>query len=143
MRNLSELYIYTDGGARGNPGPAAIGVVVKSGDGKTLGKWGRVIGETTNNTAEYQAVLSGLGWLIKQKVYTEIIRFHLDSQLVVRQLTGKFKIKQPHLRELFIKIKILEKKINSRIFYTEIPRRLNWEADRLVNLALDDKITSP
>src|SRR3989344_5426246 len=94
-----NLSIYTDGGARGNPGPAAIGFVVKNGE-DTIAEQAEFIGETTNNTAEYQAVIYALNWIEANQKDATTIAFYLDSKLVVNQLLGTFKIKQPHLQAL-------------------------------------------
>ncbi len=115
METKNELTIYTDGGARGNPGPAAIGVVVLDGKGQELAKFGRVIGETTNNVAEYQAVKAALEWVKgNQRGKNQKIKFFLDSTLVVNQLNGIFKVKESHLRDLIIKIRGLDIKNYSR-----------------------------
>lgn len=131
----NTLKIYSDGGARGNPGPAAAAFMVISG-GKTLAKKGRFLGETTNNFAEYQGVIYALTWVLNEK-RKENINIHLDSQLVVNQLTGRFKIKQPGLQKLVMKIKNLERKISGKVSYFAIPREQNKIADLLVNTTLD------
>lgn len=135
------LNIFCDGGARGNPGPAAIGFVVKDHAGHPLHQHSQVIGTATNNVAEYRAVLSALHWLIKNKITSRYplvaIHFYLDSALVVNQLNGRFKIKSAHLRDLIVQVKILESKLTPPITYTAIPRSQNSPADSLVNLALD------
>lgn len=130
-----NLIIHTDGGARGNPGPAAIGVVIEQ-SGKTIAAFGKTIGETTNNVAEYTAVIEALCYLKKEY---EKIDFFLDSTLVVNQLNGLFKIKQPHLRELLLKVRALEQKVGGTITYTAVRREQNVQADLLVNEALDRK----
>ena len=132
------LNIFCDGGARGNPGPAAIGFVVKDPTGRLLHQHSEVIGTATNNIAEYRAVLSALNWLQKnQHLAFSICHFYLDSALVVNQLNGRFKIKSAHLRDLIVQVKILESKLTAPITYTAIPREQNYQADSLVNLALD------
>mgnify|MGYP000530612491 CR=1 FL=1 len=139
------LHVYTDGGARGNPGPAAIGVVVKEYQEETSAeilrnKFGKKIGIATNNVAEYRAVLEALGFMIglqNQGRKIEKINVYLDSQLVASQLGGIFKIKDPTLKKLFLMIKEQEKKLGVAIFYFHIPRAQNVLADREVNLSLD------
>lgn len=133
-----DLSIFTDGGARGNPGPAAIGVVVKNRQGKTIHQFGRVIGETTNNVAEYQAVISALEWLCSrpQADKPKAVNFYIDSTLIVHQIKGEWKIKLPHLRQLVERAHQLEPKLTA-ITYTVIPREKNADADALVNQALD------
>lgn len=148
---MSKLNIFTDGGARGNPGPAAIGILVVTETGQVLAKISRKIGVTTNNVAEYNAVVVALEWLIKNQPiilssnqqinknkYQEI-HFYLDSTLVVNQLNGLFKIKNGKLQELLFKIKLLEQALKTPVYYQFIPREKNYIADSLVNQALDQK----
>lgn len=125
------LIIHTDGGARGNPGPAAIGVVIEE-NGKEIIAFGKTIGDTTNNVAEYTAVIEAL-----KKAKNADIHFFLDSTLVVNQLNGMFKIKDAKLRELFLQVKMLESERGSTITYSYVPREQNVRADFLVNRALD------
>lgn len=132
------LTVYCDGGARGNPGPAASAFVVLSSKGEIVGKQGKKIGETTNNVAEYKAVLFALEWLVGNSYTDKEINFNLDSLLVVNQLTGKYKIKNKNLMELVFKIKQLEKKFSKGIFYKGIPREKNKITDSLVNQTLDE-----
>jgi len=134
------LTIFTDGGARGNPGPAALGVVVKNSQGEKITEFGQLIGRATNNVAEYQAVVAALLWLKEnQQILTDVtgIEFFLDSTLVVNQLNGKYKIKDLKLKNLIIKIKELEKNFSQKFFYHFIPRNKNHQADFLVNQTLD------
>lgn len=140
-----KYIIHTDGGARGNPGPAAIGVVIKGGKTNTLAEYGVMIGETTNNVAEYTAVISALDYLNDHLAsYPQNshptpleINFFLDSLLVVNQLNGIFKVKEPHLRQLLLKVHELLQLIGGQVTFTHIPRAQNYLADRLVNAALD------
>lgn len=130
-------HIHTDGGARGNPGPAAVGVVIHK-NGILFHKFGHAIGETTNNVAEYRGVIEALQYMrgvLKHNKFE--LLFILDSMLVVNQLNGLFKIKEPHLRELSLQIKLLEQEIGGVIHYTIVPREQNRQADFLVNQALD------
>jgi len=132
-----SLYVFTDGGAKGNPGPAAIGFVVKDNFGKTLVREGKSIGFATNNIAEYRAVIGALCWIltnIKEQPLT--INFYLDSTLVVNQLNGLFKIKNKNLKNLAVEVKRLEGKINGKIFYHYNPRKKNKESHFLVVSAL-------
>lgn len=130
-----ELLIYTDGGARGNPGPAAIGVYITNKAGKEIIKINQKIGETTNNTAEYQAVITALEWVKENNFNKKLIRlnFFLDSKLVVNQLNGIFKIRESHLRNLIIKVRQLEQEVGGNVSYLFIPREKNKIADFLVN----------
>lgn len=133
------ISVFCDGGARGNPGPAAIGVVVKDEDKKIIHVFGKKIGVTTNNVAEYTSVVEGLSWIVQSfpRDKPKRIDFFLDSQLVVSQLTGLFKIKDSKLRLLLIKVREKEGEIGGSILYHHIPREKNREADSLVNAALD------
>lgn len=137
LNNINNLRIWTDGGARGNPGPAAIGVYIEDEKGEALLKHGKKIGYATNNVAEYQAVIEALTWLKESSLELSQVDFFLDSSLVVNQLNGVFRIKENHLRDLIIFLKNLEKKINTKIIYHLVPREKNKVADFLVNQALD------
>jgi len=129
-----KLIIYTDGGARGNPGPAAIGVVIRDTKNKTLAAYGKYIGETTNNTAEYRAIFSGLKKA--HELGADIVECYLDSQLVVEQLNRNWKVKEPHLQKLFIQTWNAAAKFK-RASFKHIRREKNKEADAFVNKALD------
>ncbi len=131
------LNIYTDGGARGNPGPAAIGVVIKDSQNKILHQFGNTIGQATNNIAEYQAVIAALKYLVIQKINPQSINFFLDSKLVVNQLNGLWKVKDSNLRQKVIKVRELEGQLNTNIHYLAIPREKNYQPDALLNQALD------
>ena len=135
----NNLSIYCDGGARGNPGPAAIAFVVWQ-DGKIIHRFSRKIGKTTNNVAEYQAVIAALEWRSQQSAISSqqlTISFYLDSLLIVNQLNGIFKIKNSFLKKLTVKIKNLEKELKVKIDYHHITRSKNKIADALVNQALN------
>jgi ribonuclease HI len=135
-----KLTIHTDGGARGNPGPSAIGVVIET-DEKLVHEFGEKIGEATNNTAEYTAVIQALQWIKENtKIVEEIesISFFLDSTLVVNQLIGVFKIKETHLQGLAQQVHVLEKQIGKPVTYTAVRREFNKRADFMVNQALDN-----
>ena len=131
------LNIFTDGGSRGNPGPAAVGVIIKDASDKTLHSFGQTIGIATNNIAEYQAVIIALQWLSRHPDRPRRINFFLDSTLVVNQLNGLWKLKDSHLRQKVILIRQLEASLNAKIPYTAISRAQNSRADLQVNLALD------
>lgn len=140
---MNNINVFTDGGARGNPGPAASGVYIEEETGKEIASFGVYIGNTTNNVAEYTAVIEALRWLLKhkEKIITEdiSINFFLDSQLVVFQLNGLYKVKNELLHSLFKKIRELELQIQKSIRYSHIPREQNKKADREVNRALDNR----
>ncbi len=131
---MKTFTIFSDGGARGNPGPAAIGAVISSEDGKVLEEISRTIGETTNNQAEYQAIIAGLE--AAHALGAEAVECFLDSELVVKQLKHEYKVKNKELAPLFVKVHNLSLKFK-KISYTHVPRERNKEADRLVNEALD------
>ena len=131
-----KLKIYTDGGARGNPGPAAIGIVVCNSQGKIVFRHADTIGHATNNTAEYCALIAGLE-LAKRFGATQLECF-MDSQLLANQMSGNFKIKAEHIKTLHARAKTTAVFFKSVSFYhmrREEP--LMREADRLVNQALD------
>lgn len=137
-----KIIVNTDGGARGNPGPAAIGFYIRDEEGNEIAKVGEKIGKATNNVAEYLAVIFALEWIVRNlETETLSIGFYLDSNLVVNQLNGIFKIKEGHLRELFFRIKILEQQIKGDISYHHISRKQNFVADSLVNSALDNPLS--
>lgn len=132
---MNKLIICTDGGSRGNPGEAAIGIHVTDSNNKEIINIFKRIGITTNNIAEYTAVLIAIEWIKENLSLSEydLIEFNLDSSLAVNQLNGKFKIKDPDLRNIIIKIKTLEDNIPQKIIYKSIPREKNKIADSLVN----------
>src|SRR3989338_4851893 len=126
----NEFVIYTDGGARGNPGPAAIGVVIKSDNGTVLKSFGRHIGKATNNQAEYQALIAGLEEA--QKMGAKKVTCFLDSELLVKQLKREYRVKDKELQVLFIKAWNLAVKFKDVSFH-HVPRERNKEADTEVN----------
>ena len=133
-----NLKIFCDGGARGNPGPAASAFAVYK-DGKHVHKGSKYIGKTTNNVAEYSAVIMALEWLDEEDLGgVDTASFVLDSELVTKQLNGLYKIKNEKLRQLVMMAKELERKIDTRITYTWSPRSKNKVADSLVNEELDE-----
>ena len=136
MTNTMKLIIYTDGGARGNPGPAAIGVVIKDTAGKNLAAYGEYIGHETNNTAEYRAILSGLKRAHSLGATT--VECYLDSKLVVEQLNRNWKVKEPHLQKLFVQCWNAAAEFKKATF-KHIRREKNKEADSFVNKALDSR----
>lgn len=140
-KSIELLEINTDGGSRGNPGPAAIGVMARS-EGQVIFTLSEKIGENTNNVAEYTAVLRALEKIEADGLKTEKIRFILDSELIVKQITGLYKVKQPHLMVLRKQIIDLIKRLREKgqiklMSFVNVLRDKNKEADRLVNEALD------
>lgn len=137
----SKLIIYTDGGARGNPGPAGAGWVITDGHGNKIKDGYKYLGEQTNNYAEYQAVILALQDLKKkigkEKIMDLDIEVKMDSELVCRQLSGKYQIKEESLFPLFIKVWNMRVETFKNLRFTHIPRERNKAADRLSNLAMD------
>jgi len=135
----NKILIHTDGGARGNPGPAAAGVVI---NGETVGRkeFGEYLGEVTNNEAEYRAVILALKKLKHliggDKARESDIEFYIDSELLERQLNGEYKIKDKNIQELFLEIWNLKTDFG-KVSFKHIPREDNSEADRIVNQILD------
>ena len=135
--------IHTDGGARGNPGPAAIGVVIQKSDGGLKREYCEYIGETTNNEAEYRAVIFALKKLKqligKNDTSRAKVEVHLDSELLECQMNGHYKIMDKNLQNLFLKIWNLKVDFGEVIF-KHIPREDNHGADKLANAALDKEL---
>lgn len=140
MKQILSVTIFGDGGSRGNPGEAAYGFAIFTDSGELLYSEGKRLGITTNNYAEYSAVVNSLRWVLEHYPNIENIHFKLDSLLVASQMAGKFKIKHPSMKALYITAKDLESQLQAQIIYSQIPRELNKVADRLVNDALDFKI---
>lgn len=130
---MSNYIIHSDGGARGNPGPAAIGVVIEK-DGNLVATISECVGETTNNQAEYLAVIAGLEKA--QTLGAEEVECILDSELVVKQLRHEYKVKHKDLTPLFVKAHNLALSFK-KITFRHVRREENKEADALVNKALD------
>jgi len=140
-KHITKLHLYTDGGSRGNPGPAAIGMVIKTPEGDVLEEKGECIGKGTNNEAEYKALIEGLK--MAQNYQPEKLVCFLDSSLVVNQLNGEFKVKQPHLRQLVFKVRQeMAALLGTSISFQYIPREKNEHADSLLNEAFDNGKTS-
>jgi len=129
-----KLIIHSDGGARGNPGPAGIGVIIHGEDGSIVAEISQFIGHATNNQAEYQALLAGLEKAVI--LGADILDCFLDSELVVKQINREYKVKNKELAPLFLKVYNLTTKFKS-IRFIHIPREQNKEADRLANEAMD------
>ena len=129
----AEIIIHTDGGARGNPGPAACAFVAEVGD-KIIEKRSRYLGVATNNYAEYQGLILAMQWLpAKSQIF-----FYLDSELVVKQLTGLYKVKNQNLKKLNDEIMGIVKEKQLTVVFKNIPREKNTIADALVNKELDE-----
>lgn len=135
-----KLIVYTDGASRGNPGPASFGFTISDKNGKLLHESGKYIGVTTNNVAEYTAVLEALKYAKERygKFPLEI-ELYADSKLVAEQLSGRYKVKSALLKPLIEKIKILSLQLGG-VTFSHVPRSKNIEADRLANIALDHRL---
>jgi probable phosphoglycerate mutase len=129
-----KAVLHADGGARGNPGPAGIGVVLRDGSGEVIGEIAESIGTATNNVAEYRALIAGLELAI-QKGVTDLDVF-LDSELVVSQLKGKWKIKNDRLRVLAVKARSLLDRFDKHSIQ-HVRREMNSDADKLANQGMD------
>lgn len=137
---MKKVTLYTDGGARGNPGPAGAGVVVVDEDGSVVKEVSEFLGTQTNNAAEYQAVILGLRTL--KKLYGSAVRdmeveVVLDSELIARQLSGEYQIKEATLFPHYIAVHNMQVKDFPRVTFTHVPRDKNKAADRLANEAMD------
>lgn len=133
MKN-KKIEIYVDGGSRGNPGPSGVGVVILGANGKRLKEISKYIGETTNNIAEYNALLYGLEEALMLRIDEIVV--NLDSELVARQLTGDYRVKNPALKPLFERAMNMLKSFKT-FEIRHIKREKNKEADKLVNRAIN------
>ena len=136
---MERVIVYTDGGARGNPGPAGIGVVIQDAEGNTLHESSAYIGETTNNVAEYEALIRALEDLqmFGDKLRDMQVEVRMDSELVVRQMQGLYKVKEPSLKERFGKASMYKMERVPNLTFVHVRREQNRRADELVNEAID------
>ncbi len=132
----SSYRLYTDGAARGNPGPAGAGAVLCEADGRIIEELSEYLGETTNNVAEYRALLLGLNKAIH--LGADEIEVLADSELMVRQLLGKYRVKNEGLKPLFQEAVRLLKKFR-KYSIKHIDREMNSDADRMANRAIDER----
>ncbi len=140
---MSKLLIFTDGGSRGNPGPAALGVTILNEKDETVHEIAKYIGTATNNEAEYNAVLASLTWLEEAGLasYSPTqITWKLDSKLVVEQLLKHWKIKEPRMAQLAQECWKILTKLDVPTSFVHVPREENRRADELVNQALDAQL---
>ena len=135
---MQRFFVWTDGGARGNPGPAGYGVVIKDEAGKNLAEIAEYLGETTNNQAEYWGLLTALERVIElagdEPAEVEV---RMDSELIVKQMLGLYRIKNEGLKPLYWRIRELVVRLGGRVSFSHVPRRENKEADALSNVAMD------
>lgn len=134
---MNLLNVYTDGASRGNPGPAAIGIIFKNKEGEIIWQKQETIGKATNNQAEYQALLRAMKHV--NRFHPKKIVFHSDSELMIKQMLGEYKIKEPGIQDLFLKAWNKRIDLNKEIEFKLIPREKNHEADLLANRALDQE----
>lgn len=135
MKHYALLKIYCDGGARGNPGPAAAGVAVLDEHDTVIAEFGHYLGEATNNFAEYKAVILAFEKL--KDFRADKVEFYLDSELVVRQLNGQYRVRHATLQPLHAAIQHEIKQFGRPVSFTHVPRALNKLADAQVNHVLD------
>lgn len=134
--------VFSDGGSRGNPGPAASAFVCISGNGTVIHKGSKYLGEATNNFAEYQGVILALTWMEQNKnLLDKEVTFNMDSELAVNQINGKYKVKEDTLKKLMLIIRSLLEKVETKIIFVSIPREKNKLADFLVNEELDRNLS--
>ena len=136
----SDLIAYIDGGSRGNPGPAGYGIVIQDAKGKTLETFSRPIGKATNNVAEYQALLAALEYATARQ--SRRVEIYCDSELVVRQMQGRYRVQSLDLKPLYQRARELVGRLE-RFVIEHVPREQNGEADRLANAAMDQAAGSP
>lgn len=137
---MNELKVYSDGGARGNPGPAGAGAAIVDSTGKTLAEVSQPLGTMTNNQAEYWAVvliMEKLTDLLHEGYPADRVHYQMDSKLIVEQLNGNYKIKHPGLKPLYGRVMELRAALPIPIEFSHIPRHLNKQADALANKAMD------
>lgn len=150
---MLELHAFCDGGSRGNPGPAATGWVVFDGScvatngmfpevvcEQPVASGSRFLNNQTNNVAEYSAVSDCITALNEKNIKKAVIHVYLDSELIVKQLLGEYKVKQPHLKPMFERLsaEIRRLRMNNMVYITHVPREYNTHADALVNKTLDE-----
>lgn len=142
---MKKLIIYIDGGARGNPGPSGIGVVICNEKGEAVKRYSEYIGQATNNQAEYQALIFALKKIKllfgKKIAKQQEVEIRSDSELLVKQLKGEYKILDKEIQQLFLETWNLKLDF-AKVKFKLIPRQKNKEADQLVNEALDSQVRS-
>lgn len=132
------MILNTDGGARGNPGPGAAAFVLRNLKGEVIHSSGKLLGTCTNNEAEYQGLILGLREALAFSA--KEVTVNMDSELVIKQLTGQYRVKEPRMQTFYKAAKELEKKFKS-VKYAHIPRSQNKLADQLVNQTLDSMVS--
>lgn len=142
LSNIDHLSVFTDGGSRGNPGASACAFVVMSPSNEILFQNGAYLGISTNNQAEYQGIIHALTWL-QSHDHPTAVNFFSDSELVVKQLTGLYRVKDIKILPLFNQVRELVRQLTAQsaamISFTHVPRSKNFLADQLVNSTLDQQ----
>lgn len=138
---MAKLKAFTDGASRGNPGESGIGIVIYDENGKVIKKWNEYIGKTTNNRAEYLALLKSIQILkeLKQTLDIEFVEFNADSELMVKQLKKLYKVKDAGLKPLYNSVLMELSSLKIPCSFTHVERSLNKEADKLANQGIDNK----
>lgn len=131
-----EAILWSDGAARGNPGPAGVGAILKSPSGEVLATESRYIGHTTNNIAEYRALLLGVSRALELGI--EKLEVRADSELLIKQLRGEYRVKNEGLKPLYVEAKQLLARFRS-VKLTHVRREMNVEADKLANRGIDER----
>lgn len=136
-----QLILSTDGGARGNPGPAAAGGVLADARGRVLDSFSHYLGTCTNNVAEYCALIEGLERAAHfcASASCSGVEVRMDSELIVKQMRGEYRVRHPQLKPLYDRARALAEALPCGVSFVHVPREENKEADRLVNEALDKK----
>jgi len=129
-----EIIAYTDGASRGNPGPASYGVVIQDARGRTIETLSEYVGTATNNVAEYRALLAAMEYASEKHV--QKLKIYCDSELITRQMQGRYRVQSPDLKPLYERARQLAKRFDD-FSIQNLPREQNREADRLANEALD------
>ena len=140
---MARYVVYTDGGSRGNPGPAGAGAIVLDESDRELAAVARPLGRMTNNQAEYWAVIFAFERLLEivaeVRDVQPVVQHYLDSQLIAEQLAGRYKMKNPGLKPLFERVRALIDQLGGVVTSTHIPRAKNARADALANQAMDEQ----
>ena len=131
---------YIDGGSRGNPGPAGYGVQIVEDDGSVVAELYEFVGQTTNNVAEYRGLLAALGWAVGRGL--DVLHVRSDSELLVKQMVGEYRVKHPGLQPLAARARLLIGQLDD-VTFQHVRREQNKEADRLANLAMDEAENNP
>jgi ribonuclease HI len=130
---------YIDGGSRGNPGPAGYGVQIVDDEGTVVAELYSFVGQTTNNVAEYRGLLAALEWAVERSLQTLHVRS--DSELLVKQLRGEYRVKNPGLQPLYQDACRLVRRVG-HVTFEHVRREMNKQADRLANLAMDEGVAA-